>query len=395
MRMVLVALELLLWASLGALLWTHLGYMLFMNALLAIRRPRSNAVASGVSTLPSMTILVPVFNGEQRIAAKIRNCLDLNYPEDLLQVLVASDGSTDATVAIARACEDARVRVLSFERRRGKALATNDAMLEVTTEWVLSTDLDTVISPQFLRDLERHLADPAVGVIDGSIRCLNANESPLARHVGIYWDRESRLKQVESDLGALAFTFGNCTVVRTAAFRTLPATEDLDFTTPVDVIEQGLRVVHQRTAEVYDMAQSDLESQFNARVRMVTKNLPGTVRRLPALRGRPLVVLALISHKVLRWLTPLIMLTCLVTSALLSSLELYAVVLSLQVTCYAVAAIGAIGALFGREIPIASTAFSFLVAQAGFLLGTLNAIRNVQIQYWDPDKSRVVETPAG
>lgn len=332
-----------------------------------------------------MSIVLSVYNEEAALPSKLANMLELDYPADRLEIIIASDGSTDRTTAIVEQCGDDRVRLLSYPSRRGRALVSNDAVEAARGEWLLFTDADTKMAANFLRALLVHLDDTGVGVVDGSMICVNDDGSGIAEDVGFYWRYESALKAAESELGWLSSTFGACTAVRRSVFRPLLPTEDVDFTTPLDAVKEGYRVVHEPTARVYEVTHGDLRTQFDARVRMVTKNLPGTLRKIDRrLLRRPLVLLALVSHKLLRWATPVLLLAALGLNIALAIQGRFIVLLVAQLAFYLAVLIGGGAEAFGARVPIASAAFSFAVANAGFLVGIVNSLRRVRITFYEP-----------
>ena len=375
-------------ASAGLLVWVHGGYLAFLRALLALR-PAPPAPAPG-EDLPRVTVLVLAFNEEGTIAEKIEDTLALDYPPELLDVLVASDGSTDATNEIVAAHPSPRVRLLPFGERRGKALVSNDAVAAAGGEWLLFTDAETRFHPDALRQMARHFSDPAVGMVDGELVCVNEEASTIAADVSLYWRFESQLKAAESELGSLSSTFGACTAVRRDLFEPLLPTEDVDFRTPLDVVAAGGRIVHEPLAKAEEVTHSGLVEQYRARVRMVTKNLPGTLRRCDSrIARRPLVLLGIVSHKLLRWLTPVLLAANLVAAAALAPRRLaYRLALAGHGLMLAAGAAGGLAWLGGRRVPLASSVFSFLVANAGFLGGVVNSVRGVEMSLYRPSQER-------
>jgi len=369
---------------LALLVWGNGGYLLALRLLQVVlpgvRRDPSPLPEQGE---PTVTVVVFAYDEEDTIEAKLDDVFALDYPADKLSVLVASDGSTDRTNEIVGAYPSQRVSLLAFPVRRGKALVTNDVFAVAAGEWLLTTDADTRMSPDFLRAILPHLRQPDVGVVDGRMICVNLEVSSIATDVGLHWRLESALKTAESKFGLLASTFGPCTAVRRSIFRRLRSTEDIDFITPLDALAAGYRVVHEPTATVTEFAHDGVAEQFRARVRMVTKNFPGTLRKLGPLRRRPLVIFGVVSHKVLRWLTPSLLLALLVFSVTEHG-ALGRTVLVGEAALYAGGLIGAIAWRFGRNVPAASTAFSFLVANAGFLVGTFRALRGTKVAVWEP-----------
>jgi cellulose synthase/poly-beta-1,6-N-acetylglucosamine synthase-like glycosyltransferase len=377
-------LEVLLSGTFVLLAWGNGGYFL---ALQLIRKPRCQP-HDGQDELidhPCVSIIVPVHNEEAALPEKLANISRLDYPRDRLEVIVASDGSTDQTAEVLAQWDDERVRLLAHPARRGRALVSNDAVVAASGEWLVFTDADTKMAPDFLKALLPHLLKQDVGVVDGSMICLNKGDSSLAEDVGFYWKYESALKEAESRLGWLSSTFGACTAVRRSVYRPLAATEDVDFTTPLDAVKDGYRVVHEPAARVYEVAYSDFRSQYNSRVRMVTKNLPGTLRKVDRrLLRHPLVFLALLSHKLLRWATPVLLLAALALNIALAVQGRLVWLLLVQLVAYLAMLLGAVAELTGRRVPVASAAFSFAVANAGFLVGILNSIRRVPITFYEP-----------
>jgi cellulose synthase/poly-beta-1,6-N-acetylglucosamine synthase-like glycosyltransferase len=369
---------------LALIVWAHALYFVCLRLAVKVspRRPQPSPPGRDI---PFVSVILSVYNEEAALPAKLANVLALDYPRDRLELIVASDGSNDRTTEVVAEAEDERVRLLDYPSRRGRALVSNDAVETARGEWLLFTDADTKMAPDFLQALLTHLLDEGVGVVDGSMICVNEADSAIAEDVGFYWRYESALKQAESQLGWLSSTFGACTAVRRSVFRPLLPTEDVDFTTPLDAVKDGYRVIHEPAARAYEVTHSDLRTQFNARVRMVTKNLPGTLRKIDRrLLCRPLVLLALVSHKLLRWATPVLLLAALGLNIALAIQGRFFALLAAQLAFYVAALIGGAAEALGRRVPIASSAFSFAVANAGFLVGIVNSLRRVRITFYEP-----------
>ena len=369
--------------STAALGWTYGGYLLFLRLLrVAPRRP----VAPAAGMLPTVTVILSVYNEERLIRQKLENLRAVSYPSDRLEVLVGSDGSTDATVSIAQEFSGANVKVFEFPERRGKALVCNDLVAEARGDWLFFTDAGTVLEQDCLAKMARHFGDPRVAMVDAAMTVANGDGGEMAADVGLYWKLESALKIAETATGCLASTFGSCTAVRRGLFKPLGPTEDVDFTTALEVVSEGHLIVHEPEARVREITHDDHRSQYRARARMVTKNLPGTLRKLNAgIARRPLVVLSVLSHKLLRWLTPLVALTQLGAAMTAGRRDRRFLALIVPHLAFATAAvIGWLGSLVGRRVPVAASAFSFAVANAGFMTGIWNAVRGVEIRQWEP-----------
>lgn len=363
----------LFWGGLAAAFYTWVLYPLLLAALARAcgSRPRSSALE------PTVTVLLCCLNEAAQIAERIENLLALDYPPHRLEVLVASDGSTDRTAEIAEAYADRGVRVVRFPQRRGKASVHNDLMLDVSGEIVVFTDADVRFPTGFLRALLPPFADPCVGGVLAEIEFVNRGDNSLTRSRGLYWRFETALRQWQSDLGLLAIGSGPGMAFRRIVLRRLTkASYDTDFITALDAIQQGFRVVQAPEAVITDLVLPHARGEFRADVRMTAKNFPGTLERwlrMNPLRT-PLVSWALISHKFMRWLTPWFLLAMLAGNMALLPTAAWRVVLAAQLAFYALAACGTLltkeaqSRSWGR---LAATASSFCLANAAFCWGTL------------------------
>jgi cellulose synthase/poly-beta-1,6-N-acetylglucosamine synthase-like glycosyltransferase len=367
------------------LAWSWAGYLGFLE-LLGRTRTRPAVAEPPDAALPSFAIVVLAHNEEATLPAKIENSLALDWPEDRLEVLVASDGSTDRTNDLVAAHPSPAVTLVA-RSRRGRALMSNAAAATATAEWLLFTDAETRLEPDLLRRMAPHFADPGVGMVDAALVSANSDASSIAGDVGLYWRLESVLKAAESRCGCLSSTFGACSAVRRSIFEPLGATEDVDFRTPLDAVAKGYRVVHEPTAHAFEVGHSDIRTQYEARVRMVTKNLPGTLRNMDGrIMRRPLIVLGIVSHKLLRWATPFLVLANLLAALRLARTPLGKAALAGHAALAAAGGAGWWGWRRGKELPVASSVFSFMVATAGFAAGVINSVRGVQITTYQPSQ---------
>jgi Glycosyl transferase family 2 len=366
------------------LAWTWVGYLAFLKVLLRLR-PRDR-IAPREAAFPSVAIVVLAHNEEGTIADKIANSLALDWPSDRLRVLVASDGSSDRTNEIVASHPSPNVTLVD-RSRRGRALMSNEAVQACDDDWMLFTDAETRLEPDVLRRMAPHFAQADVGMVDGALVSANAEASAIASDLGLYWRLESMLKTAESACGSLSSTFGACSAVRRSIFEPLDATEDVDFRTPLDAIAKGYRVVHEPSARAYEVGHSGVRAQFAARVRMVTKNLPGTLRQVDGrLARKPLVMLGIASHKVLRWATPFLLVANLAGALSIRRHWTGRVAVAGHAGVGLAGAAGGLALRLGRRPPVVSSVFSFLVVNAGFAVGVINSIRGVQIVTYDPSQ---------
>jgi cellulose synthase/poly-beta-1,6-N-acetylglucosamine synthase-like glycosyltransferase len=374
--------------SASLVIYTWLLYPLLLRLLLLVR-PKAQA-ATRVEGFPTVSIILPVHNEQESIAEKLQNCLELDYPLDRLEIIVVSDASTDRTAEIVEqfASHNPRIRWLESEGRAGKSGVQNLAAAQANGEVLLFSDAGTGMPPGTLAIMTRHLADPGVGLITATVFFGNPQDA-VEKGQGFYWRYELFLRHAESDLGILATASGQALLVRRELFRPLPARYGDDCIMPLDIRLQAYRVVQDRDAIVYDTMPHSIEGELRARIRMTARNWTGTLSR-PALLNPflyPLTAWSLVSHKLLRWLTPFFLGVVFLSSASLAARGGSPALFWLQVAFYTSALIGWGLARTHRPAGIFGYPFSFCLANVGFLLGMVKAFRNQKIVFYGPAPS--------
>ena len=358
--------------SLSALLYTYLGYPLTLWRL-SRRRQFSSTPAS--SEPPTVSVIIAAYNEEKEIQERITNVFSSDYPLDRIEVIIASDGSTDRTAEQARSLKDSRVVVLDFPQNRGRAMVHNDGAATATGEILVFSDAQSRFSPTFLRNITAPFSDPKVGCVTGVLEFINRVSTSLGESRGMYWTFEYLLRDLSSRAGLLAVASGACMAVRRELFRPFTApTDDVDFITPIDVVTQGRRVVHRNDAVTQELMFVQPRAELRSRIRMTSRNWIGTWRRLRSCSvwKYPWLWWCLVSHKFLRWLTPLFLLGVFVGSVLGWSNPVLRTACYVQIFLYGWAAFGL---LLPRSVPAWFGApTSFCVANAGFAIGVLSAL---------------------
>jgi cellulose synthase/poly-beta-1,6-N-acetylglucosamine synthase-like glycosyltransferase len=339
--------ELVFWASAALVVYAYVGYPVLVGLLArAVRRPDRTAPIE-----PSVSILVAAYNEAGVIGDKIRNALALDYPADRLEIVIASDGSTDGTAAIARDAVPAAdqtplhptIRVIEFERNRGKIEVLNDAVPQLRGEIVVFSDASSMLRPDALRQLVRHFADPAVGAASGVYHVLNADAASLGRQEDLYWKYETFLKLQEARLGTLTGAHGSLYAMRRELYPFPPArTINDDFVIPTGVLRHGCRIAYEPAAIACEEAR-EMEG-FGRRVRITAGNI-AQLREARSLVSRPFALFCFLSHKAGRVFVPMALVTMLAANALLVARPLYAALMAGQLAFYALALVGAFGRL--------------------------------------------------
>lgn len=365
--------------GLVVLVYLYGGYAWTLGFLSRLRRV-SAPLCDADADLPAVTVLITVFNEEGNILARIQNALACDYPSDRVQVIVASDGSTDETDTLVNALDDKRVILFRPGERRGKTDTQNQAMKLATGEVVIFTDADTRFDHDFLVEIVKPFADAGVGGADGHLLFSTDASSGVSQSQGFYWGQELKIRSYESRLGVLAVASGACMAVRRTVFRPMLASVGEDCLIPLDVVAQGYRLVHAERALAFDKMEHDVGREFRTRVRMTLRNWQGTWSYPQLLNPfrQPGIALALWSHKVLRWLSPLFLSLWILPS--LYVLFVHGEGWGLPAMAFVLLAlVGAVSNLLGIRMPAASSAFSFFLANVGFLFGVLRAFTGKKI----------------
>jgi cellulose synthase/poly-beta-1,6-N-acetylglucosamine synthase-like glycosyltransferase len=329
------------------------------------------------SHLPTFSIVITAFNEEKLVGKRIQNLAHMDYDPQKMEVVVASDGSTDSTVEVAKQSGYPNLVVLDFKVNRGRALTQNDAVAVARGDIVVFTDASTEFRTDFLKSIAKYFTDRSVGCVVGNL-IYRVRTSAVSCSEGFYWRFEKRIRELESRLGILATATGACMAVRRALWKQLTPIDDCDFTTPLDAILQGSRVVFATDAVAHDEPPHSVKQEFRTRVRQTSKNLAGTIRRWgwQGVLRHPAVSFGLFSHKILRWLTPYFMALVLVCNIMLWNHGLiYKASFIAQVVFYGLALLGAILQARGlSSTGLLSFIFSFCLANIGMAVGVLKGV---------------------
>lgn len=377
--------RLLFWLSGGLVAYTYAGFPLLVLARAHLRpRPHGSAAIT-----PPVSVVIAARNEAAVIGEKVANVLACDYPADRLQLVVASDGSEDATAAVVASAAggDARVTALDLPRV-GKDGALNAAVQVATGEVLVFTDANSMLAADALRELVAPFADDSVGGVAGDQRYRpGASDAAVAKGERGYWDFDRTVKLAESRAGNVISATGALYAVRRELFRSVPPGVTDDFAVSTDVICQGRRLVFAPDAVAYEAVGATAQDEFARKVRVMTRGLNGVVLRRELLdpRRSGFYALQLLSHKVLRRLMALPLLMLGASGARLASRgHLYRLVAAAHA---AVLGLGGAGLVLGRRAPggrlLAMPAYFCLVNLAS-LQAALNVVRRRSIERWEP-----------
>lgn len=348
--------------------------------------------------LPTISILLPAHNEESVIRQCIHSLLQLDYPRELVEIIIGSDGSTDNTnnILAAFAKEHAHIRVLNFHERRGKMLVINDLAQEGIGELFFFTDSDIQLSGNSLKVHARHYADNSVGAVAGSYEIVADQPTGVFTSEEKLVSSEIKLRENESRIHSTIGMFGGNYSIRKRLWVPLPDAYVYDDVYVVlSLITRGFRIIFEPQSIAVDRHSRTLEDEFRRKTRSASFGF-ATLRYFPELVGfrKGLLSLMLWSHKILRWIGPWMFLFIGVTIIYnyCSSHDLiWQVFFCFELLLLIACAIGFISYKSGKSIPIVRHIFWFCCMQVPFILGTLRFITKSESQAWvQPTRAHVI-----
>jgi len=361
--------SLVFWGSAFVIAYTYVGYMgwLWLRARLwpwPILRSQQE---------PYVSIVMVVRNEERWLESKLRNLLELDYPQARCQIMVVSDGSTDRTDDILREhADDPRVQVLMNQLPRGKACGLNDAIALAAGEVVVFTDARQKIEFGAIRVLMESFADPEVGCVSGALMLGDPESGEAARGMGLYWSIEKKIRELESEAGSVVGATGALYAVRRERLVPVPQGTILDDVyIPMQVARQGKRVVFEPRARVWDSPDLGADREFARKVRTLGGNYQLLQLAPWLLSGENPIRFEFVSHKLLRLTVPFALAALLVASMVLSG-PVYRGVLGLQVMFYGLSLLAGLRLNPGPLARMSDAALTFVVLNSAAAVAFVN-----------------------
>jgi cellulose synthase/poly-beta-1,6-N-acetylglucosamine synthase-like glycosyltransferase len=333
----MTALALVFWVSVGLLVYTHAGYPLVLWALAGLRGRPPIWLPPAAPDEPRVSLIVAAHDEEAVIERKVLDALALDYPRERLELIVASDGSTDHTVEVARAAGADLVLDLP---RGGKVAALNAAVERSSGEVLAFSDANSFWERNALRELVDRLSEPDVGYVCGQVRFDGAGG---ANEEGLYWRYEMAVRELESRLGGVTAGNGAINALRRDAYLFLEPTRGQDISFPYELVKRGWRAVYAPEAKARERLAATIGGEFGRKRRMMAGAWSTMLRHgLLSVRGySPLYALEVLSHRLLRYVSPFLHLVALGTNiALVGQGTVYVITLAGQGALLVAAALG-------------------------------------------------------
>jgi cellulose synthase/poly-beta-1,6-N-acetylglucosamine synthase-like glycosyltransferase len=336
---------------------------------------------------PSVTVIITAYNEEQDIAVKLENTLALDYPKESLEIIVASDCSTDRTDEIVGEFAQRGVRLHRQPERLGKTAAQNAAVEEASGEIIVFSDATTQYQSDVLRTLMPNFADPTVGCVTGRLIYTDSTRSSVGHGARSYWGYESFIRKHESDVCSMIGVCGCLYAVRRVAYVPLYHEACSDFVIATKMVEQGLRAVYEPAAICSEETNIQSHKEFKTRVRIITQTFADLWRNRRMLN--PLTsgfyAVELLSHKVMRYLVPLFLMVILGSCAALATGSIFfTIVLASQILFYAAAVLSALLERSGLHIRLLAIPQYFVLGNLASVIAFYQFLRGERYIRWDP-----------
>lgn len=375
--------EILLWASIAVIAYAYAGYPLVLGAVALLRTRR----VARAEVTPRVTFIITAYNEESRIAAKLDNTLKLSYPRERLELLVASDCSTDRTDEIVRSYAERGVRLVRAPARRGKEAAQKLAVDAAQGEILVFSDVATILPVDGVGNIVKSFNDPSVGCVSSVDRFIERDGRPSGE--GAYVRYEMFLRTLETRVNSLVGLSGSFFAARREVCRGAWSEElQSDFNTVLNSVRMGLRGVADPDSVGYYPNIADERKEYERKVRTVLRGISVFMRSLALVNPFRHAVFAwqLLSHKLCRWLVPFAMAATLgANAALVLESRFYLVLFVLQLLFYALAAGGLLCKPLLAVAPIRLAAY-FVLVNASILQAWLRYWSGERLVVWEPSK---------
>ena len=284
-------------------IYVYIGYPLLLVILSRVIKLK---LVNRKDITPKVSLIVSCYNEVDVIDEKVDNCLIIDYPEELIEFIFISDGSTDGTDEHIHKFKNDRLKLVRQEGRLGKTSGLNLGVPIAKGDIIVFSDANAMYDKQAIRKLVRNFADEKIGYVVGAALYLDSNETSSAKSEDIYWQYEIFVKKIESSLHSVVGGDGAIYAIRSHLYEQLKNEDINDFVNPLQIIAKGYRGVFEEEAVCFEKTTGDFEKESKRKKRIVNRSFTALIRNKKVLNPLKYGIFSLeiISHKLLRWLIP-------------------------------------------------------------------------------------------
>lgn len=371
----------LFWFCMLVLFYTYAGYPLLLSFMALTSR---HEVRKG-SEQPAVTLIISVYNEEKVIREKIENSLTQDYPKEKLEIIVASDDSTDDTHTIVKEFENRGVKLIIQKGRLGKTATLNRTIPVTKGEILVFTDANSMYDCKAIAMLVENFTDPEVGCVTGETRLINPEGGAVGENEKAYYSYDTFLKIKESAIGSTVGGDGAIFAIRRLLYEPLDPALINDFVIPLQIVAKGYRAVYEPRAFLHEATATPLKGGFNRRVRIINRALFGVMAVPQAMNPWRVGFFAvqLVSRKILRWTAPIFILLIFLANSFLLHKPLYLYFFCGQLFFFTIALIHIVtGDRFNNRF--LNFPYYFCHANAAALIALVKFIQGERIVVWQP-----------
>jgi len=373
--------ETIFWFFIFLILYCYFGYplVLFVLGIFLEKKPEKKEI------FPSISLLIPAYNEEKVIQKKIENSLELDYPKDKLEIIVASE-SNDKTNEIVKNYEQKGVKLFVYPGREGKQYTIYRTIPHCKGEIIVLTDANGIFQKDALKKLVRNFADKRIGCVSGLLRYVNILKYSFGESEGIYWKYESFLKKLESNIFSLLGVNGSIYAIRRELYKPISSYRGDDFDLPIRVILQGYGVILEPEAISEEEIYSTAIANFKRKVVIAGWHFKGALLLLKESikRFKPLLFFELMSHKILRWLIGYFLIFIFLSNLFLLEKSFYFFLFIFQIIFYLLAILGYLIEKKGKKLnKLINLVYYFCGVNLAATIGVIYGIFGKQKPVWE------------
>lgn len=371
--------KIIFWICAGLIFYTYLIY----PVILLLSKARAKMPMKD-EKLRTVSIVISAYNEERVIREKVENLLQLDYPRESLEIVIASDCSSDGTDNIAASYDSQGIKFTRFDERCGKVNVLNKVIPTLKGEIVVFSDANTMYKTDAIKNLVRNFIDERVGCVCGALVFRTAKQNEVVHLENFYWRYEQFLKRNEGMRGSLLGANGGIYAIRKSLFKALPSDTIVeDFVMPMKILEKGYRVIYEPEAIAYEETSQKIVQEMERRVRIGAGDFQAltlTWRLLNPARG--FTALSYFSHKVIRWFAPFLLMIALTSNLFLLNIFFYKIIFLLQCLFYIAAILGRVLSGFNIHLKAFGLPYYFVSMNIALFLGFIRFCTNSQSVTW-------------
>jgi cellulose synthase/poly-beta-1,6-N-acetylglucosamine synthase-like glycosyltransferase len=371
--------------SVGIIVYVYFGYLLL---LVILSRFIKNSVKKG-NIEPSVSMIISAYNEGKSIRKKLENTLNLDYPKEKTEIIVASNGSTDKTDEIVSEYSKFGVKLNSI-KEQGKTNAQNKTVPLTSGEIILFSDANSIYSRDAIKQITRNFADKKVGLVHGqAIMKQDATSSIVTTGVTSYLKYENLIKTLESYLGRCVVAYGGMIAIRKDIFEPIDVNSMEDFMLPIMTVVKGYKSIFEREAIFIEKGAFNPKDEFKIRSRIIAQDSRAFFKLLFRLvfSRRWFLLFQLISHKFLRWHIPIFLLLIFIISISLINVLFYRLIFYIQLAFYILSVFGYLLHLQGKKARLLYLPFHFCALNFSAFIGIFKMYIGKKLPFWDKIES--------